>query len=62
MRGPRPPPDRSEWIQLTSLPDPVSQPALSPDGRLLAFIRSSSTLLCGGQVYVKKLPDGEPVN
>jgi hypothetical protein len=43
LRGPARPPDRSEWVQLTKLPDPVSQPVLSPDGRVLAFIRSSST-------------------
>jgi len=61
LRGPARPPDRSEWVQLTKLPDPVSQPALSPDGRLLAFVRSSSTQYAVGQVYVKKLPDGETV-
>jgi WD40-like Beta Propeller Repeat len=42
MRGPARPPDRSEWVQLTKLPNPVSQPALSPDGRTLAFVRSSA--------------------
>ncbi len=54
-------PNRDEWIQLTRLPDPVSQPALSPDGRKLAFVRSASTLLALGQIYVKTLPDGEPI-
>jgi Tol biopolymer transport system component len=39
----------------------VSQPALSPDGRTLAFIRSSSTYYGLGQIYVKVLPDGKPV-
>ncbi len=53
--------DRSQWIQLTSLPDPVSQPALSGDGRKMAFIRSSSTYYALGQIYVKTLPDGKPV-
>ena len=47
------------WVQLTSFPDSVSQPALSPDGRRLAFIRSPSTWADAGQVYVKNLPDGE---
>jgi Tol biopolymer transport system component len=55
------PPDRSEWIQLTKFPDPVSQPALSPDGRMLAFVRGPRTTYGSGQVYVKPLPDGEPV-
>jgi len=52
--------DRSQWVPLTQFPDSVVQPALSPDGRLLAFIRSYSTFLGPGQVYVKILPDGEP--
>jgi len=53
--------DHSQWVPLTKLPDPVSQPALSPDGRKLAFVRSSSTYYALGQIYVKVLPDGEPV-
>jgi serine/threonine protein kinase len=61
VHGPARPPDRSEWVQLTKFPDPVSQPALSPDGRKLAFVRSSSTYYAPGQIYVKTLPDGEPV-
>jgi serine/threonine protein kinase len=53
---------RSDWTQLTNFPDSVSQPALSPDGRLLTFIRgeNSEDLTTSGQVYVKMLPDGEP--
>jgi DNA-binding winged helix-turn-helix (wHTH) protein/Tol biopolymer transport system component len=50
-------PDRSQWVQLTKFPDSVSEPALSPDGHMLAFIRGYGL----GQVYVKILPDGEPV-
>jgi eukaryotic-like serine/threonine-protein kinase len=61
LRRPARPPDRSQWVQLTQLPDSVSQPALSPDGRMLAFIRGPSTFLGPGQVYVKILPEGEPV-
>jgi eukaryotic-like serine/threonine-protein kinase len=49
-------PERSQWVQLTELPDAAVQPALSPDGRMLAFLRGWS-----GQVYVKILPDGDPV-
>jgi serine/threonine protein kinase/Tol biopolymer transport system component len=60
-RNPARPPDRSEWVQLTKFPDPVSQPALSPDGRMLAFVRSPTTFFAVGQVYVKTLPDGEPI-
>jgi eukaryotic-like serine/threonine-protein kinase len=51
---------RSEWVQLTNL-DSATQPALSPDGRMLAFIRGPDTFVSPGQVYVKLLPDGEAV-
>jgi len=56
------PPDRSQYVQLTNFADSATQPALSPDGRMLAFIRGSSTTLSApGQIYVKLLPDGESV-
>ena len=61
LRGPTRPPDRSQWVQLTKFPDSVTQPTLSPDGRMLAFIRGYSTWVGPGQVYVKILPNGEPV-
>ena len=54
-------PDRSQWVQLTKFPDSVTQPALSPDGRLVAFIRGYSTFVGPGQIYVKMVPDGQPV-
>jgi serine/threonine protein kinase len=55
------PVSRSDWTQLTNFPDSVAQPTLSPDGRMLTFIRgASSELATSGQVYVKMLPDGEP--
>jgi serine/threonine protein kinase/Tol biopolymer transport system component len=60
-RRPAPLSDRSAWVQITNLPDAVSQPALSPDGRMLAFVRGPDTFVGPGQVYVKELPDGEPV-
>jgi serine/threonine protein kinase len=50
----------SEWMRLTSLPDAVNQPALSPDGRMIAFIRGPNTFIGEGEVYVKMLPSGEP--
>ncbi len=56
----RPVASRSDWVQLTNL-DSVTQPALSPDGRMLAFIRGPSTFVSPGQLYVRLLPDGEPV-
>ena len=60
-RVPPRPADRSEWVQLTQFPDPVSQPALSPDGHKLAFLRSTSDFVAPGQIYIKTLPDGAPV-
>jgi eukaryotic-like serine/threonine-protein kinase len=51
---------RSQWMQLTNLPDAATQPALSPDGRMLAFIRGPNTFIGQGELYVKMLPDGEP--
>ena len=56
----RSPPLRAEYEQLTEFPDSVSQPALSPDGRMLAFVRGASTFLGPGDIYVKMLPSGEP--
>jgi len=51
---------RSEWVQLTNFPDSVSQPALSPDGRMVTFIRGPGSFITSGEIYVKILPDGEP--
>ena len=53
--------DVSSWVQLTNFPDSVTQPSLSPDGRMLTFVRSPSTFVAPGEVYVKILPFGEPV-
>jgi Tol biopolymer transport system component len=50
-----------EYTQLTNFADSATAPALSPDGRMLAFIRGESTFSGPGQIYVKLLPDGDPV-
>src|SRR5688572_22577726 len=62
LRQPAEPANR-EYTQLTNFADSATDPALSPDGRMLAFIRgvSLNTSFGPGQVYVKLLPDGEPV-
>jgi DNA-binding winged helix-turn-helix (wHTH) protein/Tol biopolymer transport system component len=50
----------AQYTQLTNYADSATSPALSPDGRMLAFIRGENTFYGPGQVYVKLLPDGEP--
>ena len=62
LRRPAPPsaPPRVEYIPLTSFADSAVAPAISPDGRILAFIRGENTFEGPGDVYVKLLPDGEP--
>jgi DNA-binding winged helix-turn-helix (wHTH) protein/Tol biopolymer transport system component len=49
------------YTQLTNFTDSVVTPALSPDGRMLAFIRGDTWWLSRGSIYVKLLPNGEPV-
>ena len=50
---------REAWIKITNFPDSATQPALSPDGHMIAFIRGSETFVTRGEVYVKILPDGD---
>ena len=54
-------PEPSRWVQLTNFSDSATSPALSADGRMLAFIRGPDTFNGPGQIYVKLLPDGRPV-
>ena len=49
-----------DYVQLTNFTDSATQPALSPDGRMLTFIRGEGTFMTAGQIYVKLLPAGEP--
>ncbi len=51
----------SEWVQLTDFVDAAVAPALSPDGRMLAFLRGQGTFVTHGDVYLKLLPNGKPV-
>ncbi|WP_109485933.1 winged helix-turn-helix domain-containing protein [Occallatibacter savannae] len=47
------------YTQLTDFTDSAVQPALSPDGRMLAFIRGVDPFMTVDQIYVKLLPNGE---
>jgi serine/threonine protein kinase/Tol biopolymer transport system component len=60
-RDPGPRPELLDYIQVTHFADPATSPALSADGRLLTFIRGESTFEGFGQIYLKALPNGEPV-
>ena len=51
----------SEYVQLTNFTDPAVAPSLSPDGRMVTFKRGADSFLSPGQIYVKLLPNGEPV-
>ena len=56
------PPPSLEYMRLTNFPDAVHSPVLSTDGKLLAFVRGRDPFLFGaGELYVKVMPDGQPV-
>lgn len=55
----RPQTPGTKYTQLTDFTDSALAPALSPDGRMVAFIRGSSNFLTADQIYVKVLPSGE---
>ena len=51
------------WEQLTNFNDAAEIPTLSPDGKMLAFLRgpgSFGTSANAGQIWFKSLPGGEP--
>lgn len=50
-----------EYLQLTNFTDSSTSPALSPDGRMLAFVRGESTFYGSGHIYAKLLPEGDAV-
>jgi DNA-binding winged helix-turn-helix (wHTH) protein/Tol biopolymer transport system component len=51
----------AEYEPLTDMADSATAPALSPDGHLLVFISGGDPFLSAGQIWLKLLPDGEPV-
>jgi DNA-binding winged helix-turn-helix (wHTH) protein len=48
------------YTQLTDFTDSAVQPALSPDGHMVAFIRGADTFLTSDEIDIKILPNGEP--
>jgi len=50
-----------DWVQVTDFADSAVSPALSPDGRILTFIRGSDPFIGSGQIEAKVMPNGEPV-
>jgi len=61
-RHPATAPGSLEYVRLTNFPDAVHSPALSQDGKMLAFVRGPVAFMGGpGQIYLKVLPDGQPV-
>jgi Tol biopolymer transport system component len=49
----------SEYVQLTDFADSAVAPALSPDGRMVAFFRGGAPFLTSDQIFVKPLPNGQ---
>ncbi len=50
------------YTQLTNFSDAVSSPAISPDGRMIAFIRGNGPVFpTAGEVYTMLFPNGQPV-
>jgi serine/threonine protein kinase len=52
---------RQDYVQITNFADAAVSPALSPDGRMLTFIRGDSTFVGLGEIYAQLLPGGDPV-
>ena len=54
-------PVRLQYSQITNFSDSARAPALSPDGKMVAFIRGGEYFQSRGQIFVKHLPDGRTV-
>jgi eukaryotic-like serine/threonine-protein kinase len=64
IRGRHPAPNRLQYVQLTHFTDAAVAPALSPDGRMLTYLRGPATTFGNtGQretnVWAQLLPNGE---
>jgi DNA-binding winged helix-turn-helix (wHTH) protein/Tol biopolymer transport system component len=61
LRYARPSGSELIYTQLTDFTDSAVAPALSPDGRMLAFIRGDRWFGAADQIYVKMLPTGDAI-
>src|SRR5215471_11182119 len=63
LRSPvvRPVTSPAEYVALTEFADSATAPALSPDGKMVTFIRGGDAFLSHGQIYVMLLPGGPAV-
>jgi DNA-binding winged helix-turn-helix (wHTH) protein/Tol biopolymer transport system component len=52
-------PPEVRYTQLTDFTDSAIAPALSLDGRMVAFFRGNSSFGTADQIYIKMLPNGE---
>ena len=57
----RPIASSAEYEPLTDMADSATAPTLSADGHVLAFIKSGDPFLSAGQIWLKLLPNGEPI-
>jgi Tol biopolymer transport system component/tRNA A-37 threonylcarbamoyl transferase component Bud32 len=55
------PASSDQWTQITDFADSAVSPAVSPDGKVLTFIRGQNTFFGEGQIEAKILPSGDPV-
>lgn len=49
------------YTQITDLSESASGPALSPDGKMVAFFKGTGQFATSGAIYAKILPNGEAV-
>lgn len=52
-------PSQVQYTQLTDFTDSAASPSVSPDGRMVAFIRGNLGFLSADQIWAKILPSGE---
>jgi DNA-binding winged helix-turn-helix (wHTH) protein len=60
-KSPAPVTSPSEYTQITNFSDAAMAPSFSPDGRMVTFKRGEDAFSGPGQIYVKLLPNGEPL-